>query len=301
MKTKYSDFTKISKTSNVILNIIMIIASLCCILPLVLVLSISLTDERTLTRFGYHLIPKVFSIHAYTYVLSDFTVIMRAYGVTIFVTVVGSLLSLTIISLFAYVISRKDFKTRRFFTVLVVVTTLFNGGMVPWYMVYTNILGVQDTIWAMILPYLMTPLYVLILRTFFTTTIPDAVIESAKIDGAGEFKIFRKIVLPLAKPSLASIGLFNVLLYWNDWYSPMLFISNESLYNMQYLMYRINMNILYLSNKMSEISNLSVVSNIPSRSAQMAMAMIAIGPIILAYPFFQKYFIEGLTLGSVKG
>jgi putative aldouronate transport system permease protein len=155
---------------------------------------------------------------------------------------------------------------------------------------------------ALILPYLMTPLYVLIMRTFFMTSIPEGIIEAAKIDGAGEFQTFVRIVIPLAKPALATIGLFNVLTYWNDWYAPLLFINDEKLFNLQYLMYRVDKAIMYLSNNASSINNATqIMANLPSQTARMAMAVIAIGPIILAYPFFQKYFVEGLTIGSIKG
>lgn len=180
---------------------------------------------------------------------------------------------------------------------------LFNGGLVPFYMVYTNVLHLKNTLFAMILMWLFTPFfYVLIMRTFYTTTIPHSVMESARIDGAGEFRIYVRIVLPLAKPALATIALFNILFYWNDWYSPLLFITDEKLYNLQYLMYRIENNISFITQNASSMSNTSdALKNIPAQTARMAMAIIAIGPIMLAYPFFQRYFVKGLTVGAVKG
>jgi putative aldouronate transport system permease protein len=280
----------------------MIICTIACVLPLLIVFSASITDEKTVTMYGYSLLPRDFSLEAYKYIYKDIIVILRAYGVTLFVTVVGSTLSLITIALYAYPISRKDFKYRKVFTFIVFLTMLFNGGLVPWYMVYVNVLHVDDTIMALILPYLMTPLYVLIMRTFFMTTIPDGIIEAARIDGAGEFQTFVRIVLPLAKPVLATIGLFNVLTYWNDWYAPLLFINNEKLFNLQYLMYRVDKAIIYLSNNAGSINNATqIMANLPSQTARMAMAVVAIGPIVLAYPFFQKYFVEGLTIGSIKG
>jgi putative aldouronate transport system permease protein len=252
--------------------------------------------------YGYSLFPRNLSLESYKYIFKNIGVILRAYGVTMLVTVVGSTLSLIIISLYAYPISRKDFKYRGTFTFIVFLTMLFNGGLVPWYMVYVNVLHINDTLMALILPYLMTPLYVLIMRTFFMTSIPEGIIEAAKIDGAGELQTFVRIVLPLAKPALATIGLFNVLTYWNDWYAPLLFINNEKLFNLQYLMYRVDKAILYLSNNAGSINNATqIMANLPSQTARMAMAVVAIGPIILAYPFFQKYFVEGLTIGSMKG
>jgi len=280
----------------------MILCTIACVLPLLIVFSASITDEKTVTMYGYSLFPRNLSLEAYKYIYKDIMVILRAYGVTVFVTVVGSALSLVTIALYAYPISRKDFKYRNVFTFIVFLTMLFNGGLVPWYMVYVNVLHIDDTIMALILPYLMTPLYVLIMRTFFMTTIPDGIIEAARIDGAGEFQTFVWIVLPLAKPVLATIGLFNILTYWNDWYAPLLFINNEKLFNLQYLMYRVDKAIIYLSNNAGSINNATqIMANLPSQTARMAMAVVAIGPIILAYPFFQKYFVEGLTIGSIKG
>ena len=302
VKVKLKDYTKISRPADLIINIIMIICTISCILPLVLVLAVSLTDNKTISLYGYKLIPLKFSLAAYKYVLTDYAVILRAYALTIFVTIIGSLISLSITALYAYPLSRKDFKYRKFFTFAVFFTMLFNGGLVPWYMVYTNLLHINDKIFALIVPGLITPLYVLIMRTFFETTIPNEIIEAARIDGAGELQTFSKIVLPLAKPSLATIALFNVLYYWNDWYSPLLFITNEKLFNLQYLMYRVEQNIIYLSSNASAINDPGkIMANIPSQTARMAMAIIAIGPIIFAYPFFQRYFVEGLTIGSVKG
>jgi putative aldouronate transport system permease protein len=280
----------------------MILCTIACVLPLLIVFSASITDEKTVTMYGYSLIPRDFSLEAYKYIFKNIMVVVRAYGVTMFVTVVGSTVSLIITALYAYPISRKDFKYRKAFTFIVFLTMLFNGGLVPWYMVYVNVLHINDTIMALILPYLVTPLYVLIMRTFFMTTIPDGIIEAAKIDGAGELQTFIKIVLPLSKPVLATIGLFNTLTYWNDWYAPLLFINNEKLFSLQYLMYRVDKAIMYLSNNAGSINNATqIMANLPSQTARMAMAVIAIGPIILAYPFFQKYFVEGLTIGSIKG
>ncbi len=296
------DCTKISRKADFALNIIMLLCTIACVLPLLIVFSASITEEKTVTMYGYSLIPRNLSLESYKYIFKNIGVVLRAYGVTMLVTVVGSTMSLVIIALYAYPISRKDFKYRGLFTFIVFLTMLFNGGLVPWYMVYVNVLHINDTLMALILPYLMTPLYVLIMRTFFMTSIPDGIIEAAKIDGAGELQTFVRIVLPLAKPALATIGLFNVLTYWNDWYAPLLFINNEKLFNLQYLMYRVDKAIMYLSNNAGSINNATqIMANLPSQTARMAMAVIAIGPIILAYPFFQKYFVEGLTIGSIKG
>lgn len=296
------DSTKISKKADTILHIIMILLAFACVFPLLLVLAVSLTDEKTISLVGYKLIPSKLSLNAYAYVLKDATTILRAYGVTIFITVAGSISSLLVIALYAYPLSRRDFRHRRLFTFLVFFTMLFNGGLVPWYMVYVNVLHIKNTVFAMILPGLFTPLYVLVMRTFFSQSVHPGLIEAAKIDGASEFRIFWQIVLPLSKPALATIGLFNVLFYWNDWYSPLLFITDEKLYNLQYLMYRVDRSISYLVSQSNTLGNVSqLLSNIPSQTARMAMAIIAIGPIIFAYQYFQKYFIAGLTIGGIKG
>jgi len=301
-KNKFKDVTQISKKADIFLNIVMGLLALGCIYPLVLVLSISLTSESTVAVEGYKLIPSEVTLKAYEFVFTQSGDIFRAYGVTIFVTVVGSIVSLAVISLYAYPLSRKDFKHKTFFTMIVFFTMLFNAGLVPWYMVYTNVLHIKNTVFALMLPGLMTPLYVLIMRTFYRTTIPEGIIEAAKIDGASEFRIFTRIVLPLSKPSLATIGLFNVLYYWNDWYAPLLFITDEKLYNLQYMLYRINQSITYLTSQTNSLGNVTeLLANMPTQTGRMAMAIIAIGPIILAYPFFQKYFVAGLTVGSLKG
>jgi putative aldouronate transport system permease protein len=291
----------ISKTSNLILNILLILICCVCLLPLILVFSVSISDNMSLTKFGYHLIPKKIDFSAYSFIFKDPIKMLRAYGMTIIVTIVGSVLSLIIISAYAFPISRKDFRFKTFFSFVVFFTMLFNGGLVPFYMTYVNIFNLKDTIWALIIPYLMVPLYVLIMRTFFVTSIPDSLIEAAKIDGAGEFRIYCQIALPLAKPSLATIALFNVLAYWNDWWLPLLFITDEKKYTLQYLMYQMQQDMQFLvtvppTGNMSEI-----LAKLPTESARMAMAIIAIGPIVLAYPFFQRYFVEGLTIGAVKG
>jgi putative aldouronate transport system permease protein len=291
----------ISKTSNLILNIILIVTCVACLLPLVLVFAVSITDNTSLTIHGYNLIPKKIDFGAYTFLFKDPTKMLRAYGMTIVVTIIGSILSLLIISAYAFPISRKDFKYRTLFSFVVFFTMLFNGGLVPFYMTYVGFLGLKDSIWAIILPYLMVPLYVLIMRTFFVTSVPDSLIEAAKIDGAGELRIYWQIALPLAKPSLATIALFNVLAYWNDWWLPLLFITDEKKYTLQYLMYNMQQNMQFLVTVPPNGNLSDILAKLPTESVRMAMAIIAIGPIVLAYPFFQRYFVEGLTIGAVKG
>lgn len=298
--------SKISNTVspfwNAIFNLIFIIYSVACIVPLLLVIGVSFTDENTIITSGYNFIPKVFSLEAYKWVFQSGDAIIRAYGLSIGITILGTLCSVAIIAMFAYVISRKDFKYRNIFSFIVFFTMIFNGGLVPWYMVYTNLLHINDTPAAYIVPALVNAWYVMIMRTFFQTNVPDSIIESAKIDGAGEFRTFIQIVLPLAKPGLATIALFQTLQFWNDWYLPLMLIENSKLFNLQYILYKTLTAIQYLA----QASNITggtaqILAKLPSETARMAMCVLAIGPIILAYPFFQKYFVKGLTVGAVKG
>lgn len=293
---------QISKFSNILLNIFFIILAITCVYPFLLVVSVSFSDENSLITYGYNIIPKVFSTEGYQYILKTGDAIFKAYGVSIFVTIVGTFLSVLIILLFAYPLSRKEFKYRTGFAFFLFFTMLFSGGMVPWYIVCKNFLHLSDTIFALFVPYLFNAFYVIITRTFLSTSIPDSLIESARIDGSGEFNTFFKIVVPLAKPAIATVALFSTLGFWNDWWLPLMLINNnENLYNMQYIMYRIINNINYLRSLANQGVYISGDGTLPSEGARMALCIISIGPIIFAYPFFQKFFVKGLTIGAIKG
>ena len=291
---------RISIRANVIINIIFIILSLLSIIPFLLVLSVSFSNESIILNEGYRLIPKEFSLDAYKFLLADIDQIGRSYLVTITVTVVGTLISLVLVALYAYPLYRKDFHYRRFFSMFLFITMLFNGGLVPFYILYTQFLHVKDSIIALILPYLLNPFFVIVMRTFFTSTIPEALIESAKIDGAKELLILRKIVFPVSLPAFATIGLLTTLVYWNDWFMSLLFISKSNNITIQFYMYKIILNIQFLLNNPT-VSGAASMTKLPGETARMAMAIVGVGPIVLAYPFFQKYFIKGLTIGAVKG
>ncbi|SDD03703.1 putative aldouronate transport system permease protein [Paenibacillus sp. UNCCL117] len=300
MKSSYRG-NSISLTANAIIHAIFIIISLSCIVPLLLVIAVSFSDEQTVVVHGYRFLPDKLSLDAYRYLWQEGRTIMNAYGVTVFTTVVGTVLSLAVISTFAYPLSRKDFAYRKLFTFLVVFTLLFNGGLVSWYLVTTQVLHLKNNIWALIIPHLFNGWYVMIMKTYFNTTIPDPVIESAKIDGAGEFRTFLTIVLPLSLPGLATIGLFSAIVYWNDWWLPLMLITNDKLLNVQYLLYKAQSFADFLSSA-SGLNYGSVMQmSPPSLTLRMALAVVGIGPIVLAYPFFQKYFVQGLTIGAVKG
>lgn len=293
---------KAGKKTNILLHIIFIIMSICCLFPLLLVLSISFSSNKSLVEYGYTIIPREFSLEAYKYVLSTPITIIRAYGVTIFNTVFGTFCSTLVIALFAYPLSRNDFKARKFFTYYLLATMLFSGGTVSWYMVCTTMYHLSDKIWAMTVPSLMNAWYVIIMRTFFKTNVPVSIIESGELDGANEYIIFFKLVIPISLPGIATIALFQALYYWNDWWLPIMFIVKPELYNLQFLLQRMMQNIQQLNeNALYMSSATDAMVNIPSESARMALCIIVMGPILVVYPFFQKYFIQGLTVGSVKG
>lgn len=294
---------RISGWSNVLINLFFCVMVVLCIYPILLVVSISFTDEKSLLANGYTILPSTFSTSAYAYLSQRIGSILNAYGVSIFVAVIGTVLSVLVNAMFAYAISRREFFFRRTFTVFIFVTMIFNGGMVPWYIVCVQVLHINDTIWALILPYLMNGFYVMILRTFFMTSIPDSLIESARIDGSGEFRTFFRIVFPLATPGIATVALFVVIAYWNDWWLPLMLVSKEHLFNIQYLLYRVLNQLNYLQSMSgSQSATLtSVEANLPTQAARMALCVVSIGPIILAYPYFQRYFIKGLTIGALKG
>jgi putative aldouronate transport system permease protein len=297
----YNYGNRISRTANILLVAMFAIISIACLYPLLLVVSVSLTDEQTIIKDGYDIFPKVFSTYSYEYLFNDSAKIFRGYGVSIAVTIIGTIGSLLLTALFAYPISRQDMPYRNFLSFVVFFTMLFSGGLVPWYLVYSTA-GLKDTLWALIIPHLIAPFNVIIMRTFFTNTIPVSLIESAKIDGAGEFRIFGQIVLPLSLPVLATIGLFQTLGYWNDWFTSSVFISNDNLVSLQYLMYKVIYNLQYLNSGMVDASVTgTTTATIPTEGVRMAMAIVGIGPIIFVYPFLQKYFVKGLTVGAVKG
>lgn len=292
----------ISNKTNISLNVLFLLIAILSIAPFFLLASSSITEERSLLNYGYKFIPNAISFNAYKFLFKDFEFVARAYGVSIFVVVVGASLNVIINSLFAYPLSRKDFPFKKLFSYYILVTLLFSGGLAPTYYVYVRILDVKDTLLAMILPGLAGGFNIFIMRTFYQQNIPFEIIESAKIDGASESRTFFSLVLPLAKPILATIGLFSTVWYWNDFFHSMLYIDNPKLYNIQYSMQRALMTIQYLKNNVQSMDKAALQQiDVPSESIRMAMVVVGIGPIVFAYPFFQRYFIKGLTIGSVKG
>lgn len=302
-KKKMKKMNCISGRANAVLNILFILWCAMCVVPFLLVLGVSFSSESSLALYGYHVIPREFSLAAYEYVFNKSGMLLRAYTITIVSTVVGTVASTCITALYAYPVSRKSFKYRKIFSFIAFFTMIFSGGSVASYMVYTQILGLKDNYFVYIAPSLMSAWHMILLRTFMTSSVPDDLIDSAKIDGAGEGTVFSKIVIPLCKPGLATISLFTAIGLWNDWYTPSLYIKDTKMYNLQYTLYSTLTSLQYLKTNMDKVGGSAglLLAEMPSEGIRMAMCIVTIGPIVLAYPFFQKYFVKGLTVGSVKG
>ncbi|WP_062354737.1 carbohydrate ABC transporter permease [Bacillus kwashiorkori] len=300
-KKKARNYYNFGPVPNTIFTIILGIFTIMCLFPFIYVVIISFTDETTIVKNGFQIIPEAWSLDAYKYLWSMREQLFHSYGITIFITIVGTLISVLMISFYSYAISRQQFQHRRFFTFLAFFTMLFGGGMVPTYIVATQLLHLKDSIWALILPLAMNAFYIIIMRTFFMKSVPEAILESARIDGASEWRIFFQIVFPLSLPGVATIALFATLGYWNDWFNALLYIDDPGLVPLQSLLMKIEANLEFMRNNM-EISaqQLSLFKTIPQDAAKMAMVVIATLPIAISYPFFQKYFISGLTIGGVK-
>lgn len=301
-RKKLSELNQIKKKSNVVFNIIFLIAALVCIIPFILVFMISITSNDSLIHNGYQLFPKEFSAEAYLFLWREKSTIFRALLVSLFVTIAGTFIGLILTTTMGYVLSRRDYKLKGFFTWIVFIPMIFNGGMVASYVVNANILNLKNTVWSLILPLAVSSFNIVICKTFFRSTIPDSIIESAKIDGARQLNIFCRIVLPISKPLLATIALFLCFGYWNDWFQSSLYVNDQNLLSLQALLNNIQKNIQYMANNPTAGLSLQQYKNMmPQESARMAIAVIIVIPIACAYPFFQKYFISGLTIGAVKG
>ena len=287
-----------SKVFYVICYTVVGLMALICLIPFILLISGSFTSEQFIRFHGFSLIPGEFSTEAYSVIFKTPERILRAYGVSIMITVIGTFCGLLLTSMTAYVIARKDFKYRNWFSFFFYFTTLFSGGMVSTYIFYIQYLHLKDSYLALILPGMFNVFYLLIMRTF-VSNIPHALVEAAKIDGAGEWRIFFTIILPLLKSGLATIGLFLALGYWNDWYNAMLYLNTDTKYPLQYMLYSIQQQTQALASIASKAG--IQVQNLPSSSLKLAMAVVATGPIVILYPFVQKYFVAGITIGAVKG
>ena len=284
---------------DVIKYVLLTVTAIICVLPFILILSGSITSNETIMREGYSILPRDITLEAYGVIFKAPEDILQAYKVTIYYTFVGTLVGLTVIVLTAYVISRKEFKYRNVVSFLIYFTTIFGGGLVAWYLMYTNILGLKGTRFAICFPAIMSPFLVILMRTFIQGSVPDAIVESAKIDGAGQGTILVRIVLPVLGPGLATVGLFLALGYWNDWYRSSMFSTDKSTWELQYYLY----NLLNAAKALQEMSQSTSISMdaLPSQSVKLAMAVVATGPVLVFYPFVQRYFVTGITIGAVKG
>jgi multiple sugar transport system permease protein/putative aldouronate transport system permease protein len=286
-----------------ILTALLGLYTLFCLLPIILVFVIAFSDDKSISSNGFSYFPEKWSLKGFEYVLKYGHQLFVSYGVTIFITVVGTVLGLLIMSLFAFALSRRDFRIRKFLSIYLMIPMLFSGGQLASYLVFTTMYHMKDSIWLLILPLTVSTMNVIILRTYIQTSIPDELMDSARIDGAGEYRAFFQIVLPLMKPVLASVGFMMATAFWNDWQNALLYITSADKIPLQLLLVRIQRNIEFLLNNknISSAALIAMQGGVPEFSSQMATVITVIGPIMIAYPFFQKYFIKGLTVGSVKG
>ena len=286
-----------------ILGLILLLFTVFCAAPVLLVFIAAFTDEKYITQNGFTFFPKAMSMAGMNSVLRYGTQLARSYGVTILVTVFGTALGLLVMSMFAYSISRKDFRLSRFLSVYLLIPMLFNGGQLSGYIVFTSYYHLKDSLWLLILPLCVSTMNVIILRTYIVNSIPSELMEAAKIDGAGEYRTFFQITLPLMKPSLAAVGFMMATAYWNDWQNALLYITSDKKKPLQLLLINIQKSIEFLlnNNNVPAAARAAMGGTIPQYSATMATVVVVIAPIMVVYPFFQKYFIKGLTVGSVKG
>jgi len=292
------------KKFQIFSHAVLILFSLLALLPMILILTSSLTDNNEIIANGYTYFPKKWSLYAYEYIFKTGNSVVHAYGISVVLTIVGTALALAITTLLAYAISKKGMPGRGVITFLVVFSMLFNGGLVPTYIIYTNLLGIKNSFWALLIPgLLMNGFNVMLMKSYFVSSIPEEILDAAYIDGASETRTFLSVVIPLSKPILATIALFAGIAYWNDWMNGYIYLTKRTdLYSVQNLLNRMMQNIQFLSQSSSNVQNANVgLSAIPMASVRMAMAVVGILPIIIIYPFVQKYFVKGITLGGVKG
>ncbi len=303
MSKQDNKFNVIGRGWNALFTTILCIVSLTMIIPMALVVVVSFSSEISIANKGFSFFPETWTLEGYRYLAKMGDQVLRSYGITIFYTVTGTLMSLTVMSLYAYVLAQRSFRHHTFMTWILFFTMLFGGGLVPSYILNVRYLHIYDTIWVFLLPSLVSAYNVIILRTFIQTTIPDSLFEAARIDGANHFQVFGKIVLPLYKAGLATIGLFNVVGRWNDWFTGVLYIENPNLVPLQTLLQKIQSNIEFIKQNAAVAGTpdgIELMRNLPQQNLRMACMIIIILPVLAAYPFFQRYFVSGLTIGSVK-
>ena len=290
------------KVFFIVAGVIVTLFALFCFLPILLVISASLTDEQALIADGYRFIPSKFSFDAYTYLWRQNMMIARAYGISLFVSFVGTALGVCITALAAYPLSRTSFRWRNLFTFLIFFTMLFNGGVVSSYMVWTRIFHIKNTIWALVFPnYLVGAFNIILVKNYYQNNIPIALVEAAKLDGATEMQIFRKVMLPLSKPVIVTITMFSGLAYWNDWTNGLYYINKKELFSVQLMLNEIQQNVMLLRTANEKMGISINQADIPSNGVRMAIAIIALLPIMIIFPIIQKELIKGVVIGAVKG
>ncbi len=300
-KRQHRDVLAVAPTTNLILNLLLILFCIVTLIPIYVIVIASITSEASLTTNGYRLWPEEFSGMAYRFLFSQGSIVMTAYKNTIISTVAGTILSVIMVGLYAYPLSRDNFKFGTFFTFFAFFTMLFSGGLVSYYMVTRQILLLQNTLWALFLPSAFSPFWVIVMRTFYKANVPNEIIEAARMDGANEWRTFLQIVLPLSIPGLATVALFSAIGIWNNFFNCLLLVDDAQYYSLQFTIYTTLNNIRFLLENADKMQGLVNISELPSQTFRMAMAVVTVGPIILAYPFFQRFFVKGLTIGAIKG
>ena len=302
MRSVNEHINQVRPWTNALLNLLFLLCAAAAILPVVLVFMISIASEESIRQVGYSFFPVQFSTDAYAFLWNERSTIFGALGISCAVTAIGTVLGVLVTTSMGYALSRPQFKLKSFYTWMIFIPMLFSGGMVASYVVNANILGLRNSIWALILPLMVSSYNIVICKTYFKTSIPDGVIESAKIDGATQMRTYVSIVAPISKPLFATIALFLCFGYWNDWFLSSLYISDKNLISLQALLNNILRSLEYMTNNPTAgVSLQQYRAQMPSESVRMAIAIVIVIPIACAYPFFQKYFISGLTIGAVKG
>lgn len=291
--------SKSARRMNGVSHTVLFLLTFLALVPFLILISSSFSEDTQIIKYGYSMFPRGFSMDAYGYILTNFSVIGRAYGVTIAVSVIGTAASLIITNLGAYMLSQDDLPGVKVLMFLVVFTMLFSGGLVPTYYIYTQVFHLKDTLWCLIVPNLLLNAFnIILIRNYYRFSIPKAIVESARIDGAGEFTTFVRIVFPLSLPITATVGLLTAIMFWNDWQNGLYYLTGTEWYSIQQVLRVMSSQITFLSNGTD--STQGVNRDIPTTTIRMAIAVVAIAPILIAYPFFQKYFVKGITLGAVK-
>ncbi len=300
-RRKHSDLLAISPLTNLGFNLLLLIACIVTLIPVYVIFISSITSESSLASNGYRLWPEEFSVMAYRFLFGQGSIVITAYRNTVISTVAGTILSVVMVGLYAYPLSRENFKFGTFFVFFAFFTMLFSGGLVAYYMVARQVLLLQNTLWALFLPSAFSPFWVIVMRTFYKTNVPNEILEAARIDGAGEWRTFLQIVVPLSIPGLATVALFSAIGIWNNFFNCLLLVDDAQYYSLQFTIYTTLNNIRFLLENADKMQGLVNLSELPSQTFRMAMAVVTVGPVIFAYPFFQRYFIKGLTIGAIKG